>query len=71
MLDLGELRELWCQLYKTEASPRLSRELLVRALAYRMQEVASGGGRVWRCSANSARSGWSCSKPDGSGYARR
>jgi hypothetical protein len=45
-LDLGELRELWCQLYKTETAPRLSRELLVRAVACRMQEVASGGPRL-------------------------
>jgi Protein of unknown function (DUF2924) len=45
-LDLGELRELWCHLYKTKAAPRLSRELLVRAVAYRMQEVASGGPRL-------------------------
>ena len=45
-LDLGELRELWCRLYKTETSPRLSRELLVRAVAHRMQEVASGGPRL-------------------------
>ena len=45
-LDLGELRELWCQLYKTETAPRLSRELLVRAVAYRMQKFASGGPRV-------------------------
>ena len=45
-LDLGELRELWCQLYKTDTAPRLSRELLVRAVAYRMQEVASGGPRL-------------------------
>ena len=45
-LDLAELRELWCQLYKTETAPRLSRELLVRAVAYRMQEVASGGPRL-------------------------
>jgi hypothetical protein len=45
-LDLGELRELWCHLYKTETAPRLSRELLVRAVAYRMQEVASGGPRL-------------------------
>jgi hypothetical protein len=45
-LDLGELRELWCQLYKTETAPRLSRELLMRAIAYRMQEVASGGPRL-------------------------
>src|SRR6516164_3902245 len=45
-LDLAELRELWCQLYKTETAPRFSRELLVRAVAYRMQEVASGGPRL-------------------------
>ena len=45
-LDLGELRELWCHLYKTEAAPRLSRELLVRAVAHRMQEVVSGGPRL-------------------------
>src|SRR6516225_6076804 len=45
-LDLAELRELWCQLYKTETAPRLSRDLLVRAVAYRMQEVASGGPRL-------------------------
>jgi hypothetical protein len=44
--NLAELRELWCHLYKTEAAPRLSRELLVRAVAYRMQEVASGGPRL-------------------------
>ena len=45
-LDLGELRELWCRLYKSEAAPRLSRDLLVRAVANRMQEVASGGPRL-------------------------
>jgi hypothetical protein len=45
-LDLGELRELWCRLYKSEAAPRLSRELLVRAVAYRIQEVASGEPRL-------------------------
>ena len=45
-LDLGELRALWRRLYKTETAPRLSRELLVRAIAYRMQEVASGGPRL-------------------------
>src|SRR6516225_10219650 len=45
-LDLAELRELWYQLYKTETAPRLSRELLMRAVAYRMQEVASGGPRL-------------------------
>jgi Protein of unknown function (DUF2924) len=45
-LNLGELRELWCHLFKTEAAPRLSRELLVHAVAYRMQEVAAGGPRL-------------------------
>ena len=44
-LNLGELRQHWRTLYKTEASPHLSRELLVRAVAYRMQEVALGGLR--------------------------
>jgi hypothetical protein len=44
-LDVGELRQQWRGLYKTEASRHLSRELLVRAVAYRMQEVALGGLR--------------------------
>jgi hypothetical protein len=44
-LDLGELRREWRALYKAEASPHLSRELLVRAVAYRMQDVAFGGLR--------------------------
>ena len=45
-LDPGELREEWRRLYKTDASPHLSRELLIRAVAYRMQEVALGGLRL-------------------------
>src|SRR6516225_2584387 len=45
-LDLAELRALWCQLCKTETAPRLSRKLLVRAVAHRTQEVASGGPRL-------------------------
>ena len=44
-LDLRQLREMWCRLYKTAAPPRLSRELLMRAVAYRIQELASGGLR--------------------------
>jgi len=44
-LDLGELRQQWLALYKTKASPHLSRELLLRAVAYRMQELALGGLR--------------------------
>ena len=47
-LILGELRQRWRILYKTEASLHLSRELLVRAVAYRMQEVALGGLRLGR-----------------------
>jgi len=44
-LDISELREEWRRLYKTDASPHLSRELLIRAVAYRLQEVALGGLR--------------------------
>ena len=44
-LDIRELREEWRRLYKTDASPHLSRALLIRALAYRIQEVALGGLR--------------------------
>jgi hypothetical protein len=47
-LNLGELRQQWRTLYKAEASPHLSRELLVRAVAYRMQDVALGGLRPER-----------------------
>jgi hypothetical protein len=47
-LDIGELRRQWRALYKAEASPHLSRELLVRSVAYRMQEVALGGLRPGR-----------------------
>ena len=45
-LDIGELRRQWRSLYKAEAPRHLSRELLVRAVAYRMQEVARGGLRA-------------------------
>src|SRR6266404_3651463 len=44
-LDISELRERWCRLYKADTSPRLSRELLIRAVSHRMQEVALGGLR--------------------------
>jgi hypothetical protein len=42
-LDIHELREEWRRLYKADASPHLSRELLIRAVACRMQEIALGG----------------------------
>jgi hypothetical protein len=45
-LDIGELRRQWRSLYKAEAPRHLSRELLVRAVAYRMQELAGGGLRA-------------------------
>jgi hypothetical protein len=44
-LDIGELRRQWRGLYKTQAPPNLSRELLVRAVAHRLQELALGGLR--------------------------
>jgi hypothetical protein len=44
-LDIGELRQQWRGVYKTQAPRHFSRELLVRAVAYRMQEVAWGGLR--------------------------
>jgi Protein of unknown function (DUF2924) len=47
-LDLSELRQRWRALYKTDPSPHLSRDLLLRAVAYRMQEVALGGLRPQR-----------------------
>jgi hypothetical protein len=47
-LDIGELRQQWRGLYKTQAPVNLRRELLLRAVAYRMQEVALGGLRPAR-----------------------
>jgi hypothetical protein len=47
-LDIGELRQQWRGLYKTQAPANLSRELLLRAVGYRMQEVAVGGLRPAR-----------------------
>src|SRR5271168_2803484 len=39
----AELKERWRALYCTEPPRRISRDLLVRALAYRIQEKALGG----------------------------
>jgi hypothetical protein len=44
-LDIEELRQHWRGLFKAKAPPHLSRDLLARALAYRMQELALGGLR--------------------------
>src|SRR5271167_3573963 len=37
------LKRRWRALYRTEAPRRISRDLLIRALAYRIQEKALGG----------------------------
>ena len=42
-LDVASLKQRWRALYGTEPPRRISRELLVRALAYRIQEKALGG----------------------------
>jgi hypothetical protein len=42
-LTPGALRALWPQWFDRPAPAKIRRELLVRALAYRMQERASGG----------------------------
>lgn len=39
----ADLKNRWRALYGTESPPRISRDLLIRALAYRMQEQAFGG----------------------------
>jgi len=42
-LDRGELLERWRALYGKPAPPHISRPILVRAIAYRMQEQVFGG----------------------------
>ncbi|MGC2491391.1 DUF2924 domain-containing protein [Candidatus Binatus sp.] len=39
----ADLKQRWRALYGTEAPRRISRDLLIRALAYRIQEQALGG----------------------------
>src|SRR5258708_16108209 len=41
-LDLEELKSRWRGLYDTEPPSRISRELLTRAIAYRLQEREFG-----------------------------
>ena len=41
-LEVGAMRQEWRRLYRAEP-PRLSRDLMMRALAYRIQEIAFGG----------------------------
>ena len=42
-LGSKDLKAHWRALYDTEPPPRISRELLTRALAYRLQEKVFGG----------------------------
>jgi len=42
-LDIKDLKSRWSALYDTEPPPRISRELLIRAIAYRLQEKMFGG----------------------------
>ena len=42
-LGTDKLRQQWTAFYGMAPSPRISRELLVRAVAHRMQEEAHGG----------------------------
>ncbi len=42
-LPIKELKQLWRSLYSSEPPHRVSRELLIRAVAYRIQEQALGG----------------------------
>src|ERR1700722_10943482 len=44
--DGSALREEWRRLFRSEP-PRISRDLLMRALAYRLQEHELGGARPW------------------------
>ena len=41
-LSPDELRKEWRRLYRSQP-PRLSRDLLIRAIAYRIQELCYGG----------------------------
>jgi hypothetical protein len=42
-LETDELRRLWAESFGIEPLPRISRELLVRAVGYRLQEEKEGG----------------------------
>jgi hypothetical protein len=42
-MSIGELRATWREVYGSEPPPAFSKDLLARALAYRLQEQAYGG----------------------------
>jgi hypothetical protein len=46
LLDAEQLKVRWRTLYATEAPPHFSHDLLMRAVAYRLQERAIGGLRL-------------------------
>ena len=69
-LEIGELRQQWRGLYKTQAPANLSRELLLQAVAYRMQEVTVGGLRPPRQRQLPSSAKWHCSST-GSGQPTR
>ena len=48
-LDVAQLRAHWGTFYKTEAPSRFSRDQLMRAVAYRLQERALGGLKPTTC----------------------
>ena len=43
VFGINDLKSRWRELYDTEPPPRISRELLTRAIAYRLQEREFGG----------------------------
>jgi hypothetical protein len=43
VLETDELRKRWAALFGLEPAPRLSRDLLIRGIAFRLQEQAHGG----------------------------
>lgn len=43
VLGLSKLRENWRQYYRSEAPASMSRELLMRAMGYKLQEAVFGG----------------------------
>jgi hypothetical protein len=42
-LDTATLRQRWTELFDLEPAPRISRDLLIRGVAYRLQEEADHG----------------------------
>ena len=42
-LDTASLRQRWTELYGREPAPRISRDLLIRGVAYRLQEDTDHG----------------------------